>query len=586
MSTQFRLDFDGLDWTGRERYGRGGDWWVFEALAEGATPGNSVPITYEQISGLLDGSLARLDRYGNATATFSVRVVAGNSRGAALGQADLDRRMGDIPRILGMSPPDGWGPRTQWNVVFSASEWEFDDLDEVRCRRVLKVTLTRSPFGHSVEPVTTTFTTSLAAPTLVTLADGTSAANWSSPHGAVTAADGVLQVPTGEPERYYYGTYWTSWFPWEVTFAPPGGIALSTTQYLGVTVGGDATVNGIPHAQEVLVGNTPARLADRSWAGTSGTSANLFFSPVAAVVPSITIKGRSPIYGSNPAPPQVTLDNVFRSTETTATGAAITRREAVGTMRIEGSAPTPITFSVTSPSGGLGTVILYSAPPMRGTNRPDMARWATTRVLDATTISGYRNTTMSDYMTPPVAHLPEGTYLPVVVDANALSGSGLPTFSLGGVTTSPASYKDLNTKVRVASPVELPPRSAGPTSSLSVTCGWTGGESPGDFSKHELLLFWLGDGASLTIVDADTAKGLWVLQPTLGDASPSILVGDTFETALAPAPSAVYAWDGMRVTADPAGQPIYMLATGVTDAVCSGTYLPAWFGMAAPISGA
>src|SRR5690606_29999362 len=122
------------------------------------------------------------------------RIVAENSRGLANGERELASLMGDTPRVLGYAPPDGWGPRTEFDAQMSSLSHEFDDLGEMNPRHIgrrYSLNLVCSPFGYGAEVVqTATFEPAPGVESKLVISDGTSATNWTN----VVADAGELKM--------------------------------------------------------------------------------------------------------------------------------------------------------------------------------------------------------------------------------------------------------------------------------------------------------------------------------------------------------------------------------------------------------
>lgn len=615
MTALHTLDFDGLDLTGRTRYGTGADWWTFDTLAEGATLGNPEQITSEQLSGLLDGSLVQHDRWANREPSLRIRVKAANSRGLAYGVADLQSRTGGNRRVLGWSPPDGWGARTEFDVMTSRAVREFDDLDELRHERLLVLSMVCSPFGYSAREVTRTFSQTApptVTPVTVTIADGSSAtgwtatSNWNTTGNTPQVSGGWLAVAYGT--KLVYFDQWGAYFNTNSEFRYAPTIDTTATEFVSFTVGigSDAGAPGFgnhgyypsgggpwyegPGYGLGLFTSTPGSDAETikpyMWKNIDANTVRVTFKVPKSSALKIGLKiyamATLPKLEGSTTAPFVTMQikDVTRS-NVSGQATATTTREGSYLVKAAGSAPGPMTLSVTSPTTALGDVLLYSAPSLTGSGyQPDMQRWSTSpRTVSPTAISGY---TYGGTMQVPLSLLPEGTYAVVVGNAGIDVQARTVAFQTkdGGVNvgasrsitgTGPAGRRAM-----VVGTVAVPLVDFGRVTNLTMEIKVTSGDS-----ADEVWLYWLGDDAALSWFSSDGKKGVWVEQPVLGDPRSAVLVGDSYPGAYAPATSKLYAADTHRI--DPRGTVLHVACTGASDFTLTAIERPAWLDMAADL---
>lgn len=154
----------------------------FETESDGATFGFAEPVVVTVESDLTDGTRGQIVRHENREASFRVSVVAENSIGLAEGEALLRSLIGG-PAEAAWTPPDGWGATTVFEVLWSQMQWQFDDMDELRIRRVWQVTFTAKPFGRSVDATVTAALGGGEVPTVVEIDDASSTTNWTGSIG-------------------------------------------------------------------------------------------------------------------------------------------------------------------------------------------------------------------------------------------------------------------------------------------------------------------------------------------------------------------------------------------------------------------
>lgn len=117
--------------------------------------GDSRPIQDEVASLLGDGEVTSTSRYGNKELVFCVEVSATDHAGLAAGEARL---MDELDRVNTLTWAGPVGPRSVFEIVRSWSDFLFEDLEDVRCRRQYRVTLEVLPFVRSEKPITFTWT--------------------------------------------------------------------------------------------------------------------------------------------------------------------------------------------------------------------------------------------------------------------------------------------------------------------------------------------------------------------------------------------------------------------------------------------
>lgn len=517
------LDFDGLDLTGRTKYGPGSGY-RFRALAAEATLGNPVPIERELLSGLRDGSFVVTDGHGNREPGFQIQMIADNSDLLAMAEGDLWPRIGR-PVELGWKPPDGWGARTVFEVITSSLTHQFDGKDELRLVRAYQIRIVAHPFGFSEDEVVDVVSEALPeTPVTVTIADGTSATGWTSPDGAVVAASGRLQVPSSAPSLITTGgtEYDEYYATMETTKDLDPDVDFTDTMYLTADVkfrySNQYAFTSIPYIYTAEVDGLALPLV--SYETVPATDylrlTWLCNDPDADVV---TLKAQCKIYGSPTA--GLLVDNVERTN--VPPGASSSGRESLRTVTVSGSARTAASIAVEHETEGLGETILYTSKELARGYHPALLRWLdatlTTAVDDDTAVSGSRVTSTGGFVfNVPATSLPRGTHLFMIsarttaavvskfdwdvvmrIGSHDIAGSTDSGTSEDGVTwdgTTTGPWQIIPIGITTLPPTDVPDSSA---ALVRITINPTA--LPDDVEIGQLWTFYLGDDAAITQID-------------------------------------------------------------------------------------
>lgn len=570
------LTFDGLDLVGRTPYPDG--YW-FEALSDESSFGASEPITSEQVSGLLNGTLVQLDSWGNRVLEFLVRVRGGNSGVIAKGERELTKRAGDRPKVLSFTPPDGWGARTDYDVLVTAPEFLWDDFAERDLSvsgRVWKLTLTCGPFGLAAENSTTQVGfPAPVSPSTTTISDGTAATNWTSDYGSVTVVSGQLDVPGvvnfGAADVYYVSSGTEG--RWCSFQAKRSGLSQSLASLKFVraeftALTGGSTLAYLLEQQVRLVVNGTRSFHPIAYEAIGADGKGLrvwWYADGITTATSLDFSGRVVGYRSDGAiptsPPAIRLDNVAVTNvpPSITTGYA---NQTYGVLASTGSAPSAGTIRVSHPSSDLGNTIVYTAPVLElegAAYRPDCLRWGADPLI-------------------PQRTLPPGTYVFVMLNggstltfqtkaANGTTDIGSSTTVTGTQGIFPSTWVTGSITLPL---VDVPTRDT--STFLKIDNGTSG--------PTELWLFWMGDGAALTIAKEVTDKNLFLQHPQVGDTTPGIFTGDEADMSDAIFPGdKVIAWDQHRI--DPAGTTVHVVTTGAVKPTVEFVGRPAFHGFAA-----
>lgn len=132
----------------------------FVVLSEGMTFGHPEPETTEVPSALLDGVIVTTTRHGNRQIECMVQVQSKTGEGLAQGEQALMREVNKARGVLQRNsfttyPAQPFGEPTVYIVLEADLPLEYDDNDEMLCRRTFRLILTCMPFGRSVDEVVT-----------------------------------------------------------------------------------------------------------------------------------------------------------------------------------------------------------------------------------------------------------------------------------------------------------------------------------------------------------------------------------------------------------------------------------------------
>lgn len=596
------LDLGGLDFTGRTDYGG----ITFQAMAEGATLGNPQPAYRDIASALQDGSVSAIDRYGNREPAFQVWIKASDSVLLDRGQIMLNNACKNRP-LLGWRPADGVVERRIYVCQTAHPNYIFDDLSELPdhnriLHRRFDLRLVCDPWSYSPE---LTVVEAVPAGTPVTpvnlpISDGTSATGWTSPSAAVAqpsvssgkiwlaprednaatpvesyVSEGTLALsPTDFSATNYIGADIKPKSPqMELSVIPenyndkgwggskPGAPDAGYTGYRGTDLGGAVAAyvdgNKLPLKNYVAQSDGSIRF---TWVSTDNNASSVRI-----------IGGTTRTESSTSLPSQVNrgilIDNITRSN--VEPGRSTTGRATSLVVDYDGSARTTPSVEVSSATGGLGDLLIYSAPVLgkqgyEPSCRPYLSLIGMTDEPDAATISGRRTRDVDELgMTfdIPSSRLPVGTYgimprfrwvltaamgaddlvnIPVtvshIVNGETYFETSLPVepgiAGVHAVGNQPWQWRTIG--VAALPPNEIPASDTS-TSFIRIKFGPQVDNTSGsvDFELDDLLLLWQGAGAAMTRVDCGTGTPLigsvhnrvWLNQPTPFDPKPRAYVG-------------------------------------------------------------
>lgn len=549
-----------------------------EALSDGTDWGNPESVRRTLRSAIANGSVSVTDSYDNRTIPIRVQVTAGDGVALAAGERALMLATGKRADLTWTSPADLAEPAV-FSVVNSDLKFEFND-ERDHLERVYTLTLEAEPFTYSAGSVILPAIAMPATSTPTTIDNCSALTGWTA-EGATLSVVGGSQIQVA-----------------------------ATSSVVRVTRTGVVDFTGKPYLAVVAtmaVGRTIGTVEVQSTAGTWTT------------VPLIRVERGALIYDTS-AIPDITVEAVrftlaatgntdpgvwatFDTLRNQSTFKAVAAREQVRTLQVPGSAPTPSTLLITSPTDGLGTTMVYTGPdydPALG--------WRSTvaRTNFANTVSGGFDQIASGSSRTyqlPAADLPPGDYsLWGFLQLGGAGRSGVVTLSAqmadaagnvfqntviasravvtagDGSPVSEAGFYLWNLGIATLPPADLP---AGSPVKVSIVLAWTDNNPSGavPLAVDELLAYnrSLGD---LTIVEAGAYPQVWVDAPTLDRDNPAVFLGNTHtaEKSLArPASlsSELRAWSGSHVTAPPITH-LHVLTAGTEDTTVSGTLRPAW----------
>lgn len=454
--------------------------------------------------------------------------------------------------------------------------------------RIYSLTFAAYPWPRSSEKIVTPAVTA-AAPTVVD--SGSSTTGWSAPYGptgaTVTVVSGAVTstynsaVLNDRPYFPFYGT----------TLARDVSIDVSTDKFVGIdwksSIGGYFFIGTDSGLQtEVRREPAPATGYTRSWFRASDS-----VSTVPYVHVEINLNGRRGVGTQTLAVDQIVQANAL---PVTGTARQITRViEPGGSVSAEGD------VIVQHPSAGLGQTIIYSHPAGGGYS-PPVSSWRVsgpTRVADATTVSGARNSLATDptIFKVPFSALPQGD-AQLWARVRQTTGSAQTVGIKYGVGSDMGGYvpdvEESETRFLIPAAniwtivplarVVLPPRTLGPAGFVRVALLRS---TVHDLELDEAWLFAMDKGR-LTVVDCGTgtpAAGtahnrLIVSAPSLDRPNGDLVVGTAadFSDVYAPLSSKVTCNQvGHRFNPD-GGSSIFTVTTGTTDAQVSLEHYPRW----------
>jgi hypothetical protein len=553
---------------------------TFDVLADGATFGVAAGVQEVVRSLLADGDLYRVTRYGNREVSFRVLIEGPSLGSLAHGEAALRAEVGR-PNLLAWQPPDALSVPTVFEVVASEMAQTFDDLDELKRRRVFVVTLTCGPFARSADPVTVdALDPPPGSATTVAITDADAVTGWSANAGG--SAVGVTDQ----------GSYVQASFPstqLTIIYTPAAPVSLGVSRYILLEMSGSTPTYFSVDGGSGAVGVTPISAR----ATTSGTVVY-----VLDVGPSFTLHGLSVVRkgglagGAGQAP---TL-NVHDVTATD-TLPQVSPRQQARVLDVGGTERTPASIRVAAPDGStnLGLTILHTSPEDGSGYSPPLRRWRTlgnTVTTDATLLSGAReplHASAVQFMVPTSA-LPEGSY-ELCARLRASASGAHRIFFTGFTQLPPPNDGSLLGPLENAETINFPAANQWVYASLGIltlptvrtTAGMVVINVQRDASVgatidyDEMWLFRIGEDCALTVEDIPSPN-MWADSPGVGSSVPTLWMGSDYVTRSNPGtpPKA----RGNHILR-PEGTAMFAATTGVENPEVSGTFYRLWHSNAA-----
>ena len=557
---------------------------VLKTLGQDWDLGNAVPLDEVLTSLMRDGDLTRTTRWGNREASFLVDVIVTDGDAFADGEAALAAGIGRPGTLTWRGPAAGASPAVfdiQTAVLNFVSEAE----REMRLVRRYQVRLTCLPWARAQSKVRVAALTQAITPLDVELFNG-SESGWSTysadlgPQTPVQT-DGVtragLTTPGGQLQE---GTTFYNQTQGRFLDSPTLGspVDMTGTQYLNADVEIDTResvrlVAFADGAEMTLLATTPAPRA--------GFTRYCFScaDPALHVVRFGIVK--SAFEGKGIRSGTVSVDQVRRTNvppAATSNGRQqIRSAEIVGSVRSEGS------LSVAATTGGLGQVLVYTAPGLAGFV-PSLSRYASTdgTATDSANLSGTSRDHVFSALVP-AGSMPRGGYTlwaslkrrplsetgprTVTVTAQSSFGSGL----YGTVETCERVFDDLDDFAYQLLPIgslTLPPTDSpiGAAGSVQITV------ASADVRFDEILAFYTGDGAALTYVNAAASSRLWIDAPSPTDRKPRLWIGTQDDRGDAHHPGPGSSW-GQHIL-EPGALDIFTVTSGTANADVDADYFP------------
>lgn len=314
-------------------------------LGADAQFGDPVPATEVIRSLMRDGDLTTTTRDGNRIAAFDFEVTSDSYQGLADGEERIMVEL-DKPNLLTWRLPNNEGPATVFEIVRSWSNFQFEDLSDVRKERVFRVFFECLPYGRSEKLRTIEWTGYAKADPL------TSSSGWSTVGGgALTVSGGVLRR-SGAAGSSVVAKKTLSLD--RFLFIPAKPTNVGATNLAGVT---KVTVDGIevpgPGMFEYYNNHRGHTFDTRQWAGRDA---------------SVEITIQAPADGDNTAiyglwrcgaPPTGAMRTDIHDFITALPATEAHRPLGVDAIKVPGTARCPIHITFTAPAGG---AFIYTGP--------------------------------------------------------------------------------------------------------------------------------------------------------------------------------------------------------------------------------
>ena len=566
------------------------DGYKIEMLGDESSWGNPAAVEVALKSLLQDGSIVVTQGYDNREVTFRVEVNA--SDGLALAQAEA-ALVGEVGKrnTLTYTPVAELGPATVFDVITSSLEHVANDFDENRLVRTYGLRLVCEPFGRSVDEVVVpaVFAAPPVTPTTVTVADGTTAANWNGYYSTTTVTSDGSVVSTNQDDLM------------GLRYVPTTSADMSVTDMFYVdwkiqSTAGSAYVRHFNAHLTTTQGDYDLQPLATAVAPLTGFTRTYYQSPVTSIVAFKFDAYAMKADGTYAKNLTLKIDGITRTNVAPASGTA---RQQYGTIEVAGSARTQASLAIEY--GGavaLDDTIVYTWPDDGSGYLPPLRPYwvsGSSVVVDSTLVSGGKNLLdTAQVFDIPVAKVPNGSYLLVVRVNTTSSGTQsidwTATGRMGGSDVGPTVSGSTLINFASAGPwqyvvlgrISLPPAELGQSGSVRITIV-ADDAARSDIYLDEGWLFNTSIGA-LTVVDckqgAPAAGGpsnrLWIDSATLDHPLPGVYRGYSSDRSdSVHAASDALSWAIHNF--EPPSVNIFVVTTGVLNASASARFYPRWF---------
>lgn len=561
------------------------DGYTLSVLGAGASFGQSQAVVRQIVSMLADGDLVSYDRAGNRVAEFDVLIEGADGVALQAGEVALRREL-YRPNAVTWTPPADFSAPTVYEVVTSEMAPKFDDIDELRTRRVFHVTLTCAPFARPPAAITVpALAPPAVSPTTATINDATSTTGWSA--RAQTMVDGLVTdiVPVSVTDLGADGVSVSAECIFlQFTYTPPAPIALTGTPYVTVELSGSVPdLFSIVHPTGAASGATPTLVR----ALTNGHTQYVL--PVDPARPLVRVD----VFWSKtyyPTPTVVTF-NAFDISRTD-TLPQISTRQISRIVSVAGTERTPASLAISAPNGtdDLAMTIVHTSPEDGSGYAPPLRRWRVsggTVTADASTMSGGREPiVLANPFIAEVPNLavPEGGYLLAARTRIASGTSATINWATDtqidgateGYVTDAATFDFPSTGNWFFTPIAVLtlPSVRSMSGKVRILLSSTNAE------LDEAWLFRVDDGCALTVVHYGAKPRLWLDSPDVSSQVPRIWIGDNTSRADASHPGAnLYAHGNHTFTPD--AMAVFVGTSGTENPEAALTYYPRWHSNAA-----
>lgn len=557
------------------------DGYTLSVLGAGATFGQSQAVVRQIVSMLADGDLVSYDRAGNRVAEFDVLIEGADGTSLQAGEVALRREL-YRPNTVTWTPPADFSAPTVFEVVTSEMAPKFDDLDELRTRRVFHVTLTCAPFARSAVPVTVQALTVGVTPTIVTINNADTTSGWTAL--GVVGSNPSFSNPVTD-EGSFVRTTLTGEYA-GVSLILTTSQDVTATRYIEVEVSGSpalgpAVTEGTPGFGFTFDGGvTPYLLPVLTRLLSGGRTLYVFDANGYSTLTRLAVSRR---YLASPVTSTVEVHDVRR----TDTLSVITKRQTARIVSVLGTERTPASLAIASADGttNLGMTVVHTSPEDGSGYSPPLRRWrvsgAASPTADTSTMSGAREpiAVANPFIAEvPNEAIPEGGYL--LAARLRVSSPGMAIINWAtetvidgvgdGYVTDYATVTFPNTGwffVPVA--VLTLPSVRSYSGKVRVLL------SSATAELDEGWLFRVDDGCALTVVHNVVKPRLWLDSPDVSSRVPRIWIGNDAGRADASHPGANLYCHGNH-TFTPDATATFVATSGAENPKAALTYYPRW----------